>query len=87
MVYQLVKASTPVAANYRAVCRAKSKADFINKLKIVEEECDESLFWLEFIIGLELIDKKLLENLMKEANALVAIFTAAIKISKTNQKS
>jgi hypothetical protein len=53
----------------------------------VEEECDESLFWLEFIIGLELIDKKLLENLMKEANALVAIFTAAIKISKTNQKS
>lgn len=53
----------------------------------MEEECDESLSWLEFITSLALIDKKLLENLMKEANALVAIFTAAIKISKTNQKS
>src|SRR3989304_1628511 len=83
---QLIKASTSIAANYRAVCRAKSKADFINKLKIVEEESDESLFWLEFIESLELIQKKLLEDLIKEANELVSIFTAALKTSKTNHK-
>ena len=82
IIYQLIKASTSVAANYRAACRAKSRADFINKLKIVEEESDESLFWLEFIAELNLMDNKLLENLLKEANELVAIFTAAIKTSK-----
>ncbi len=86
ITYQLLKASSSVAANYRAVCRAKSKADFINKLKIVEEESDESLFWLEFIEDLELIQKKLLEDLIKEANELVSIFTAALKTSKTNNK-
>jgi four helix bundle protein len=84
ITHQLIKASSSVAANYRAVCRAKSKADFINKLKIVEEESDESLFWLEFIADLELIHKKLLKNLIKEANELVSIFTAALKTSKTN---
>lgn len=84
---QLIKASTSVAANYRAVCRAKSKADFINKLKIAEEESDESLFWLEFIVDLRLMDKKLLESLTKEANEFVAIFTAAVKTSKANYKS
>ena len=87
IAYQLIKASTSVAANYRAVCRAKSKADFINKLKIVEEESDESLFWLEFIADLELIHNKLLKDLIKESNELVSIFTAALKTSKTNYKS
>jgi len=82
IVYQLIKASTSVAANYRAVCRAKSKADFINKLKIVEEESDESLFWLEFIADLKIMNAKLLKDLIKEANELVAIFTAAVKTSK-----
>ena len=82
ITYQLIKASSSVAANYRAVCRAKSKADFINKLKIVEEESDESLFWLEFISELELIPEKLLKDLINEANELVAIFTAALKTSK-----
>jgi len=99
IAYQLIKASSSVAAHYRAVCRAKSRADFINKLKIVEEEADESLFWLEFISDLELIHqppslparagdkavlagKKLLKNLIKEANELVSIFTAALKTSR-----
>ena len=67
---QLIKATTSIAANYRAVCKAKSKADFINKLKIVEAKSDESLFWLEFIIDLGLMDKILLENLKKEAREL-----------------
>jgi four helix bundle protein len=86
IAYQIIKASSSVAANYRAVCRAKSKADFINKLKIVEEESDESLFWLEFIEDLGLIQKKLLRNLIQEANELVAIFTSALKTSKTKYK-
>ena len=72
---------------YRAVCRAKSRADFINKLKIVEEEADESLFWLEFITDLELIHKKLLKDLIKEANELISIFTASLKTSKINRNS
>ncbi|MBC8554390.1 MAG: four helix bundle protein [Candidatus Brocadiales bacterium] len=55
-----------------------------NKLKIVEEEADESLFWLEFIDDLELISKELLKELIKEADELVSIFTAALKTSKAN---
>lgn len=53
----------------------------------MEEEADECLFWLEFIVDLELMDKKLLEGLIKEANEFVTIFTAAVKTSKTNYKS
>ena len=86
IAYQLIKASSSVAANYRAVCRAKSKADFINKLKIVEEEADESMFWLELIGDLELIHKRLLKELIKEADELVSIFTAALKTSKAKYK-
>src|SRR3989339_643382 len=78
IIYQLIKASTSVAANYRAASRANSKGGFINKLKIVEQESDEFLFWREFIADVNLMDVKLLENLLKEANELEAIFTAAI---------
>jgi four helix bundle protein len=81
--YQLFKSSSSVAANYRAVCRGKSNADFLNKLKIVDEEADESLFWLEFIKGLKIeCDKVELEKLIKEADELVAIFSAGIKTIK-----
>ncbi|MBU0764433.1 MAG: four helix bundle protein [Bacteroidetes bacterium] len=82
--YQLLKASSSVAANYRAVCRGKSDADFLNKLKTVDEEADESLFWLEFIDELELkCDKKKLKSLLIEANELVSIFSAAIRTIKS----
>jgi four helix bundle protein len=81
--YQLFKSSSLVAANYRSVCRGKSTADFLNKLKVVDEEADESLFWLEFIKGLEIeCDKVELEKLIKEADELVAIFSAGIKTIK-----
>lgn len=81
--YQLFKSSSSVATNYRAVCRGKSSADFLNKLKVVDEEADESLFWLEFIQGLEIeCDKNELEKLIKEADELVAIFSAGIKTIK-----
>jgi four helix bundle protein len=87
--YQLFKASSSVAANYRDVCRGKSSADFLNKLKVVDEEADESLFWLEFINELELkCDKNEMNSIIKEANELVAIFSAAIKTIKLkNSKS
>ena len=84
--FQLFKSSSSVAANYRAVCRGKSDADFLNKLKVVDEEADESLFWLEFIKDLEIdCDKIELERLIKEANELTAIFSAAIKTIKNKR--
>lgn len=84
--YQLFKSSSSVAANYRAVCRGKSNSDFLNKLKIVDEEADESLFWLEFIQELEIdCDKKELEKLIKEADELVAIFSSAIRTIKSKR--
>ena len=86
--YQLFKSSSSVAANYRAVCRGKSDSDFLNKLKVVDEEADESLFWLEFIKELEIdCDKNELEKLIKEADELVAIFSAAIKTIKEKNNS
>ncbi|MBI4945553.1 MAG: four helix bundle protein [Bacteroidetes bacterium] len=87
---QLFRAASSVAANDRSACRGKSNADFLNKLKIVDEEADESLFWLEFIRDLEIkSDKKELDILIKEANELVSIFSAAIRTikSKNSQSS
>jgi four helix bundle protein len=82
--YQILKASSSVAANYRAVCRGKSSADFLNKLKVVDEEADESLFWLELIQELELnCNKEELSKLMKEADELVAIFSSSIRTIKS----
>ena len=81
--YQILKASSSVAANYRSTCRGKSDADFLNKLKIVDEEADESLFWLELIDELKInCDFKELKSLMVEANELVSIFSASIKTIK-----
>ncbi len=83
--YQLLKSSSSVAANHRASYRAKSKPDFINKIKIVAEESDESLFWLTFIQEIELIkNDKDLDQLIKEANELTAIFTSSLKTAKQN---
>jgi len=84
ITYQLLKSSSSETANYRAACRGKSRADFINKMKIVEEETGESLFWLEFSkeIGILKNDLKL-DKLIKEANELVAIFTQSLKTLKS----
>lgn len=86
---QLFRSSSSVAANYRAVCRGKSPADFLNKLKIVDEEADESLFWLEFIKDLNIqCDQQELDVLIKEANELVSIFSSAIRtVKEKNPKS
>ena len=88
-VNQLIRSSSSVGANYRASQRAKSTADFINKLKIVEEEADESLFFLEIILELN-SEKELkqdIEILLKEGNEILAIIVASIKTSRNNQNS
>ena len=80
--YQILKSSTSVGANYRAACRAKSKADFVYKINIVEEEADETLFWLDIINESNLTNNSKLAALLKEADELTAIFTSIGKSSK-----
>lgn len=84
---QLVRCGTSVGANYRSACRGRSKAEFIAKLGIVEEEADESEFWLELLIDGEIMKKELVEPLRVEAGELTAIFTSSIKSAKRNLKS
>jgi four helix bundle protein len=74
---QLLRSGTSVGANYRAVCRSRSKADFIAKLGVVIEEADESAYWLEMLIDTGLVKPKKLESLLQEARELTAIFNAA----------
>ncbi len=81
---QLIRSATSVAANYRAVCRAKSKPDFINKLSIVEEEADESAFWLEMLAELRNGDKVELARLSDEASQLTAIMVSSKKTARGN---
>ena len=76
---QLARSGTSVAANYRAACRGKSKPDFIAKLAIVEEEADESQFWLELIIESEMLKPTLIEPLKQEASEIVAIMVSSRK--------
>jgi four helix bundle protein len=83
---QLIRSATSVGANYRAACRGRSKAEFISKLGTVEEEADESAFWLEIIVEAGLLKEKLVANLLREANELVAIMVASRK-SSTGKKS
>ena len=76
---QVVRSGPSAAANYRAACRAKSNADFINKLKITEEELDESMFWIELVAKLAPELRPQLSEIYKEANELLAITVASIK--------
>lgn len=76
---QLVRSGTSVGANYRAACRGRSKAEFISRLGVVEEEADESAFWMELLIDGGLMKRELVEPLLREANELVAIMTASRK--------
>ena len=79
---QLLRCGTSVGANYRAACRARSQADFISKITVVEEEADESAFWMELIIEAEILKKQLVTALLQEANELTAIFTASGETAK-----
>ena len=79
---QLIRCSSSVGANYRSACRAKSDADFINKLKIVEEEADESMCFLEFFLEISTKEESELKRLHAEANELLAIVVSSIKIMR-----
>ena len=79
---QLLRSGTSVAANYRAVCRARSKAEFTAKIGVVVEEADETVFWLELLIDTGIIAQTKLNNLLKEANELLSIFAASQKTVK-----
>ena len=81
---QIVRSSTSIGANYRAACRAKSTADFINKLKIVEEETDETHYWLEILEESGLIQAERIELLKKEVNEILSIVVTSIKTARAN---
>lgn len=84
--HQLLRAGMSVGANYRAACRGKSKADFIAKAGISLEEADECLYWMELLHEAGIIPIERLKDLIKEADELVAIFTASIKTARSNLK-
>jgi four helix bundle protein len=81
---QLLRSGTSVGANYRALCRAKSTADFIHKLRVVEEECDESLFWMELLVDNNLVKPSRLRDLMQEGNEILAIVVSSAKTARTH---
>ncbi|HMV08777.1 MAG TPA: four helix bundle protein [Cyclobacteriaceae bacterium] len=87
LVRQLVRSSTSVGANYRAACRAKSTADFVNKLKIVEEEVDESSYFLDLLQEIDNgKNKEPLKVLLKESEELTAIYVASLKTIRAKIK-
>jgi len=82
---QLLRAGTSVGANYRAAVRGKSRADFIAKMGIVEEECDEALYWMEMLIESDLVQPALLKELRDEGNQILSIVVASIKTARRNK--
>lgn len=82
---QLVRSGTSVGANYRTALRARSTSEFIAKLRIVIEEADETVFWLEIIIESNLIKKELVNPLLQEANEIVAIMVSTCKTISTRK--
>jgi four helix bundle protein len=82
---QIFRSGTSTASNYRAACRARSKAEFVAKLGIVEEEADETMFWLEAIDDIKIGDRKLIVPLMKECNEIIAIVVSSINTARRNK--
>ena len=82
---QLIRSGTAVGANYRACCRSRSKAEFVAKIGIVEEEADESAFWMELIVDGKILSEAKVKALLSEANELVAIM-AASRISASRNR-
>ena len=84
---QELRSGTSVAANYRAVCRARSKAEFIARIGVVVEEADETVFWLELLVETEIVSTARMEGLLTEANELLAIFAASQRTAKVPNDS
>lgn len=83
---QVLKAGTSVAANYRAACRARSAADFQSKMGIVEEEADESGFWLEMFVEAGILSEQAVGDLKQEAHEITAMTVSSIKNARRNSK-
>ncbi len=83
---QLLRSATSVGANYRAACRAKSTADFVAKMGIVEEECDECLYWMDLLVEAGLVRQSRISGLMREANELLSITVSSIKTARRRPK-
>ena len=83
---QLLRSGTSVAANYRAVCRARSKAVFISKIGVVVEEADETVFWLELLSDVGIMSEAKVNALRAEANQLLAIFAASQRTARSHHK-
>lgn len=84
---QLLRSGTSVAANYRAACRARSKAEFISKIGTVVEEADETVLWLELLEDTHVVPKAKIDDLLREANELLAIFAASQRTAKGKKPS
>lgn len=83
---QLLRSGTSVGANYRAACRARSNADFISKMGIVEEEADESIYWIELLVDSGLIKANLVEDLINEGNQIVSIVVSSINTARGGKR-
>lgn len=82
---QLLRSATSVGANYRAACRARSQAEFCAKMGIVEEEADESAYWMELLVEGKLVKRELLVDLLPESNEIVAMAVASIKTARSKK--
>jgi len=81
---QLLRSGTSIGANYRSAGRARSKAEFVSKISVVLEESDETVFWLELLYESEIVKPELLHDLLREANELTAMFSAAQQTARSH---
>jgi four helix bundle protein len=79
---QLLRAATSVGANYRAAVRGRSRADFASRMGIVEEECDEALYWIDVLVELDIVSSKRVKELRREADEIIAITVSSIKTAR-----
>ena len=79
---QMLRCGPSVGANYRAACRAKSKPDFVAKMGIVEEEADETMYWIELLIDAEIVKRSRVANLLEEADEILSITVSSIKTAR-----
>ena len=84
---QLIRSGTSIGANYRAACRAKSPTDMINKLKVVEEESDETEYWLELLVETDLAPQSQIASLYREADEILSMTVASIKTLRNRKSS
>ena len=84
---QLIRSATSVAANYRAACRSRSRRDFINKIGIVEEEADETIFWIEMLTATNKVNPSSVKEMLDEADQLLRIFAATVITAKANKRA